>query len=168
MSELLNKQDDKYSNRNKTLDAYKAILIILVVIRHALQYSTSDEGGLLTNLIWAIQMPGFMLVSGYFCARKVLSYKDLLKSLKKSFIRYALPFFSWFIVIDVFICGAYFRNPILGVIHLIKNVDSGLWFIWVIFALSNIFNICNFYFEKNTSVTKRMFSTIIVLTFSGY
>ena len=53
------------------LDIYKGLLIILVVIRHVLQYSVTDEGGILTNTIWTIQMPGFMLVSGYFSARSV-------------------------------------------------------------------------------------------------
>ena len=37
--------------RNKTLDKYKSILICLVVIRHALQYSVSDEGMILSNII---------------------------------------------------------------------------------------------------------------------
>lgn len=31
--------------RNKTLDIYKGVLIVLVVVRHVLQYSVSDEGG---------------------------------------------------------------------------------------------------------------------------
>ena len=48
--------------RNRTLDIYKGILIILVVIRHVLQYSVTDAGGILTNIIWAIQMPGFTLM----------------------------------------------------------------------------------------------------------
>lgn len=37
--------------RNRTLDIYKGLLIILVVLRHILQYSVSDEGGILTNFI---------------------------------------------------------------------------------------------------------------------
>lgn len=33
------------SKRNITLDVYKGILILLVVVRHVLQFSVSDEGG---------------------------------------------------------------------------------------------------------------------------
>lgn len=33
------------TQRNKTLDIYKGLLIVLVVLRHALQFSVSDEGG---------------------------------------------------------------------------------------------------------------------------
>jgi fucose 4-O-acetylase-like acetyltransferase len=122
--------------RNKTLDVYKGILIILVVIRHVLQYSVSDEGGILTNFIWAVQMPGFMLISGYFAARKIDSFKMLAKRILLSSLHYALPFFSWFLLIDVLLLGYYGRNPITGLIHLFYHVDSGLWFLWVIFILS--------------------------------
>lgn len=38
------------NNRNRTLDIYKGILIVLVVLRHVLQYSVSDEGG--TNKLY--------------------------------------------------------------------------------------------------------------------
>lgn len=67
---ILEKHRDREGTRNVLLDEYKGMLIILVVIRHVLQYSVSDEGGILTNLIWAVQMPGFMFISGYFCAKK--------------------------------------------------------------------------------------------------
>lgn len=37
------KMSDKQA-RNRTLDIYKGLLIILVVVRHVLQYSVTDEG----------------------------------------------------------------------------------------------------------------------------
>ena len=58
--------------RNITLDIYKGLLISLVVVRHVLQYSVVDEGGILTNIIWAVQMPGFMFISGYFAVKDIL------------------------------------------------------------------------------------------------
>ena len=61
---LAGRQAGRQAGRNLTLDIYKGLLIILVVLRHVLQYSVSDEGGILTNFIWAVQMPGFMLVEG--------------------------------------------------------------------------------------------------------
>lgn len=33
------------NERNRTLDIYKGLLIVLVVLRHVLQYSVSDERG---------------------------------------------------------------------------------------------------------------------------
>ena len=58
--------------RNKALDCYKGVLIVLVVLGHIFEYSVSDwNHNILQNLIWAVQMPGFMLVSGYFSFREV-------------------------------------------------------------------------------------------------
>ena len=130
-------------NRNLSLDIYKGILIILVVIRHVLQFSVVDEGGFLTNLIWAVQMPGFMLVSGYFAAKNCCSFSELRKTVIKSLQRYAVPFLSWFILVNVLIFGNYERNVYLGIESLFQRVDRGLWFLWVIFILSIFAAIAN-------------------------
>lgn len=95
----------RQSGRNLTLDIYKGLLIVLVVLRHVLQYSVSDEGGILTNFIWAVQMPGFMLVAGYFAARKVDSWAEVGKRILLSAQHYALPFFSWFILVNCLLRG---------------------------------------------------------------
>ena len=45
--------------RNSVIDSLRGVLILLVIARHALQFSVEEEGGIFTNIIWAIQMPGF-------------------------------------------------------------------------------------------------------------
>lgn len=130
--------------RNKTLDIYKGLLIILVVLRHVLQYSVSDEGGVITNFIWAVQMPGFMLVAGYFAARRIEKIRAVGKRAILSAQRYALPFFSWFLLIEVLLLGNNNRNPITGLGKLLTHVDGGLWFLWVVFILSVIATLANF------------------------
>lgn len=129
--------------RNKTLDVYKGLLIICVVFRHTLQYSVFDEGGILTNFIWAVQMPGFMLAAGYFSTRVITSICDTGKRILLSVQHYALPFFSWFILIDIMLLGKYVRNPIAGAGYLLNHVDGGLWFLWVVFMLSIVAILCN-------------------------
>ena len=114
--------------RNRTLDVYKGILIVLVVLRHVLQYSVSDEGGILTNFIWAIQMPGFMLVAGYFSARNIDSIKSVGKRILLCAQHYALPFFSWFILKDVLLFRRFERNPITELEHLLVRIDGGCGF----------------------------------------
>ena len=147
---------DNQKSRNKTLDCYKGLLIVLVVIRHALQNSVADEGGMLTNIIWAIQMPGFMLVSGYFAARRI-QRGGIAESILKSVEHYLLPFLTWRILIDVLIEGGFGRNLIVGIITLFTNVDGGLWFLWTIFVLSIIAAICNYL----STVGKTNFKKII-------
>ena len=142
-------------NRNRTLDVYKGVLIVLVVLRHVLQYSVADEGGILTNFIWAVQMPGFMLVAGYFAARKIDSLQYAGKRILLSAQHYALPFLSWFLLIEVMLLGKNGRNPITGLTHLLNHVDSGLWFLWVVFALSIVSVLMNLaLFSKRGKVIK--------------
>lgn len=130
--------------RIRTFDIYRGALIVLVVLRHVLQYSVSDEGGILTNFIWAVQMPGFMLIAGYFAAREVNDLRAAGKRILLSVQHYALPFFSWFILVDVLLLGKMGRNPVTGLFQLINHVDGGLWFLWVVFVLSIIATLTNF------------------------
>ena len=157
----------KYKNtvpklRNSTLDHYKGLLIILVVIRHVLQYSVSDEGGILTNLIWAVQMPGFMLVSGYFSARYIDNFNSAGRMMVKSAERYLMPFLSWFVLISVLLLGGFDHNPFKGIIILFLHVDGGLWFLWVIFILSIITTLCNVIISKSEKLVLKVVSGLLV------
>ena len=53
--------------RDRRLDCIKGIAISLVVIGHILQFCYSDYSSLFVfNIIWTLQIPLFMVVSGYF------------------------------------------------------------------------------------------------------
>lgn len=155
--------------RNRTLDIYKGLLIILVVVRHVLQYSVTDEGGILTNIIWAIQMPGFMLVSGYFSARKIESTQELSKRIIASMQHYALPFLSWWFLVTVLLLGCFNRNVLAAAEHITFHVDSGMWFLWVVFILSILATICNYICSQNAThlVVKTATSVIAMLGLLG-
>lgn len=88
-------------------------------------------------------MPGFMLIAGYFAARKVNDFRAVGKRIVLSAQHYALPFFSRFLLIEVLLLGSFGRNPITGLSQLINHVDSGLWFLWVVFVLSIIATLAN-------------------------
>ena len=112
-----------------------------------LQYSVSDEGGILTNIIWAVQMPGFMMISGYFVAKRST---DLGTGIKKSAIHYLMPFLSWYVLISVLLLGD--KNFGKGLNALIHHVDVGMWFLWVIFVLSIIATFCNAALTKKSAI----------------
>jgi len=142
-------QNDGGKLRNKALDCYKGILIMLVVLGHVLEYSVSDwNHNIIQNFIWAVQMPGFMLVSGYFSFKKVENIDKLRKEYKKNTERYLLPFLSWFLFISVLLLGGHGHNVIKGLNSLLWRVDNGLWFIWIVFILSLVFGMCNWVREK--------------------
>ena len=110
---------------------------------HERKHRVSDEGGILTNFIWAVQMPGFMLVAGYFAGRKIDNLRAVGKRILLSCQHYALPFFSWFLLIEVLLLGKNGRNPIIGLGQILIHVDGGLWFLWVVFVLSIIATLAN-------------------------
>ena len=131
----------------------------MVVVRHVLQYSVSDEGGILTNVIWAIQMPGFILISGYFAAKP---NKSICKQVIKNSQRYFLPFISWWILISVLLLGACGRSLQIGINKLIYHVDGGLWFLWVVFVLSILASIINKIFSTDFKLMKKISSAVMV------
>ena len=162
--DLFNTQVSK--QRNKTLDVYKGLLIILVIVRHVLQYSTSDEGGVLTNYIWAVQMPGFMLISGYFAFREIVDISAAKQRLCSATQHYALPFFSWFLLIDVICLGRFDRSPLVGLKELSSHVDYGLWFLWVIFCLSIIGTIINYCIHTSKLKAAAIFAVFFTVLIS--
>lgn len=153
----------KNKQRNMVLDIYKGSLIVLVVLCHVFQKSVKDEGGILMSFIWGVQMPGFMLISGWFNARNIYSFKGLKESILKSLKRYALPFLMWPILVNVLILGEYNRNPFIKLSVLFQDTDTGLWFLWTICILSIIFAICNLII----STDKRIIIKAIELCIAG-
>ena len=141
-------------HRNNTIDCIKGILIVMVVVRHVLQFSVLDEGGIVGNVIWAVQMPGFMFISGFFSAKAVNSFHDLIIREKNCFLRYFIPFISWFFLVDVLILGKYKRNFLIGFESLISHPEYGLWFLWVVFVLSIVINVCNYIFTRHNALVK--------------
>lgn len=55
------------------VDAYKGILILLVVLGHSIQYRLGDGcfNNTLWNVIYSFHMPCFFAVSGMFATTKV-------------------------------------------------------------------------------------------------
>ena len=53
--------------RDKRMDCLKGIAISLVILGHILQFGFNEyENSLLFNIIWTLQIPLFVVVSGYF------------------------------------------------------------------------------------------------------
>lgn len=141
---------------------------MIVVLGHIFEYSVSDwNHNILQNLIWAVQMPGFMVVSGYFSFREVGNVKKLMTGYWKSVERYLLPFLAWFVLISVLLLGDYERNVLKGLNSLAWGVDGGLWSIWVVFFLSLVGGLCNLVRGKVEGFAKQLV-TVAVTVGEGY
>ena len=122
------------------LDNLKGVAIILVVVRHVMQANITDcSQTVVGNAIFAVQMPLFMVVAGYFSITSDRYYSnsaEIGNYIKKRLIHYILPFLSWYILVYVLLCGFYNREVFKALKILVNNVDVGLWFLYVVFVLS--------------------------------
>ncbi len=116
--------------RDLTLDALKGIAIFLVMAGHVLNLNHMEDPYLYDG-IKAVQMPLFMIVSGYLCGmgRNVKDFRDWRRVLKKRALSYLLPFFVWIVVL-------YPRELPGAVIDTLFHLDYGLWFLMTLFLLT--------------------------------
>lgn len=136
-------------NRITEIDCLKGIVIIAVVSRHVLQYSVNDLGGVIGNVIWAIQMPLFMMISGFLSFKKIEHRSELKVNVIKKTIAYMIPYLSWYYIVDLFILGKFDRDIYEATSNLFYHVDSALWFLWVVYILSLISSISNYILTRN-------------------
>ena len=130
------------SSRNVSADVLRGFAILMVVMGHTITGLTNDyAGNVLFNLIWCLQMPLFMLISGYVTrySREMATVRDLVKVLFHKTIMYMQPWLVWTIGIRGLLMG---ESMFLNLEYLVWHMDSGYWFlfsIWIIvccFALS--------------------------------
>lgn len=118
------------TNRNQTLDAVKGVAIFLVMLGHVLNLNHMEDAYLYDG-IKAVQMPLFMMVSGWLCGagRKVSGLGDYGRILGKRAVSYLTPFFVWIAVLyPLELPGAF--------VDTLFHLDYGLWFLMTLFLLT--------------------------------
>ena len=126
------------------LDNLKGILIILVVLGHAIQWTLPDcQHDVLFRVIYSFHMPLFFLISGF------LTFKEHYDSMlvKKRFIQCIIPFITWAFLSPVLKSGAV-DLELTG--KALCYPDSGLWFLYNLFFYCAIVNMT----EKMSVITK--------------
>ncbi len=116
--------------RNSSIDAVKGIAIVLVMIGHVFVHNHMEDP-YVYDFIKAVQMPLFMLISGYLCGqgRKIESWKQYAQVMGKRALTYLVPFFVWLIIMH--------PTKLLESFRIIFfQVDYGLWFLPVLFILT--------------------------------
>ena len=118
------------TKRNSSIDAIKGIAIVLVMIGHVFVHNHMEDD-YVYDFIKAVQMPLFMIVSGYLCGqgRKISNLKTYGKVMCKRAMAYLVPFFSWLTIMHLDnLVGAYKT--------IFVQLDYGLWFLAVLFILT--------------------------------
>ena len=122
--------------------------MLLVVLGHTMTGCTVDsQKSFLFNIIWSLQMPLFILISGYVTkySRPISDGKGLWKYVKRRTVAYMLPWAVW----SFFVRGVIFgERGFLDVKHLLWNMDSGYWVLATIWTISMIFGVASFVAER--------------------
>lgn len=116
--------------RNLSIDAIKGIAIVLVMLGHVFVHNQMEDP-YVYDAIRAVQMPLFMIISGYLCGqgRKVSDVRSYGNVLKKRAIAYLIPFFTWLTLMHP-------TNLVEAYKIIFVQLDYGLWFLAVLFILN--------------------------------
>lgn len=134
--------------RNNTVDIIRGFAMLLVVLGHTMSGSTSDfQDSLLFQIIWTLQMPLFIIISGYVTrySRPITDGTGLLKFFKKRSLAYLLPWVVWTLVVRAGIFG---QTQYYDAEFLLWHTDSGYWFLITIWTIAIVFGIADMLSNK--------------------
>ncbi len=148
------------TKRNQTLDALKGFTIILVMLGHCIVLNGMQDG-IIYDAIKAIQMPLFMMISGYITGMtgEVDSFMKFIGKLQKRTVSYLVPFFSWIVILHVRHLPGEFVNTLF-------QLDRGLWFLMTLFLLTAVMYLA-ILVRECTVLHNAGFLLIWVLAFTG-
>lgn len=136
--------------RNQTVDILRGIAMLLVVLGHTMTgCTTGAEESFLFNIVWSLQMPLFILISGYVTrySRSIGDASGLWKYVKKRTVAYMLPWIVWSLLVRGVIFG---HHNFLNVKYLLWHMDTGYWFLASIWTISMIFGLSTLFAGKIT------------------
>ena len=84
----------KTENRNQFVDIMRGIAMLLVVLGHTMTGCTANsQSSFLFNIIWSLQMPLFILISGYVTkySRPISDGNGLWKYVKRRTVAICCP-----------------------------------------------------------------------------
>ena len=134
--------------RNNTVDIIRGFAMLLVVLGHTMSGSTSEfQDSLLFQVIWTLQMPLFIIISGYVTrySRPLSDGAGLWKFVKKRSLAYLLPWVVWTLVVRAAIFG---QTQYFALKFLLWHTDSGYWFLLTIWTISMVFGVADLLSNK--------------------
>ncbi|HEM2748845.1 TPA: acyltransferase family protein [Streptococcus suis] len=157
---------EQKANRNFTIDILRGIAMMLVVLGHTMTGSTINaESSLLFSVIWTLQMPLFILISGYVnkYSKPLTSGKVYGKFVCKKTFTYLIPWIIWTFLIR----GLIFEQTLyLNVKYILFHMDTGYWFLVSLWTMVMFYGLSQFISELICS-GKNKFTKLMVFTL-GY
>lgn len=132
------------TSRNKSVDAIRGFAMLMVVLGHTITgVTTHYEQSFIFQVIWTLQMPLFIIISGYVTkySKPIDSKKKLWNFIKKRTLAYMFPWLIWTIVVRGMIFG---QTTYLNVRYILWHMDSGYWFLATIWVINLIFGLTDY------------------------
>lgn len=154
------------SERNQFVDVMRGIAMLLVVLGHTMTgCTTGSQESFLFNIVWSLQMPLFILISGYVTrySRGIKDGKGLGEYIKRRTIAYVIPWFVWSFIVRGIIFG---ESNFLNIRWLLWHMDSGYWFLATIWTISMIFGISTFTakrISKDSEINQQIITLIMYI-----
>lgn len=142
--------------RNISIDLIRGFAMLLVVLGHTISGITANfEDSFIFQIIWTLQMPLFILISGYVTrySKPITSTSLLIKHLKKRSISYLLPWVIWTFIIRGLILN---QTNFFNLKYLFWNMDTGYWFLITIWTISIIYGCSDYLSTKFKAENVRM------------
>lgn len=140
--------------RNAHVDYIRGIAILLVMLGHTVSNNGmndfADSG--MYKVIFALQMPLFMLVSGYVTkySRPIDSGKTLASFFGRRSLCYLLPWGVW-TLFRGFAFGGWTLGTVKNeAVSLLWNMDSGYWFLFSLWTICAVWGTGSFIANKLT------------------
>lgn len=139
------------NDRDLALDFDKAVLIILVIVGHLIQYLLYRDEGFWDSpffkWIYMFDMPLFMAISGYLSCRALLR-KSLMQAVGDRAMQLLVPMLFWCALLETAKLAVLPRAPDASgnILQLLNDVAGTYWFIWaalVCFLFVKILSIFN-------------------------
>lgn len=124
--------------RDESLDIVRGVAAILVILGHTIQIYEHASENPLYNFITALQMPLFMMVSGFAIgySKRISNIDDLKSFLKKRTISLLLPWMVWSILSYIFLSSKPVGEYILNTVY---HMEAAYWFLFSLWCIDLIF-----------------------------
>lgn len=154
--------------RNATIDIIRGFAMLLVVLGHTISGTVREySDSMLFQIVWTLQMPLFILISGYVTcySKPIYDGKSLWQFIKKRTLSYLLPWVVWTILVRGLVFG---EANFLNMQYMLWHMDSGYWFLATIWTISMIYGLSDYLSNKCRKGKKAIVALHILICLLGW
>jgi len=141
------------SKRNEKVDIIRGLAILMVILGHTItsKFISDYENNYLYKIIFSLQIPLFMIISGYVTifTKPLNTVKSFGLYVVKRAVSYLLPWFVWTIILRGVLLDSWTITNIPSKFnYLLWHMDTGYWFLFSLWTICMIWGISSFIANK--------------------